>query len=367
LKSDIMDTPKQQFDALLATCVQQGSSDMHLSSDEPVCYRVHGVLTTMGEKEHSSQAISEMARAIMSEKQFTDFLQNRSLDMGYFDPTGERFRINCYFSMDKPTMAVRHLDQNLLSLEELLLPNQLRELASFHSGLVLVTGATGSGKSSTLAVLLDEINRTRNCHILTIEDPVEFVHKNKKCIVHHREVHTDVPSYADAMRAALREDPDVIMVGEMRDLETMQAAITAAETGHLVFSTLHTGEAIGAIERFIGHFSGEEQSVARHRLGMVLRAVIAQRLVEKGDGEGRVPVIELLSVNTAVANMIQSSKTRQIYSMMESSGNGTMWTLDQDLAKLVKNNIITKDVALRTCNDRAGFDRLVNVAVRGNR
>jgi twitching motility protein PilT len=362
-----MKNPKQQFDTLLATCVEKSGSDMHLTSDEPICYRIHGVLTTMDGTEFSAKDVQEMAQAIMSEKQLGDFLLNRSLDMGYFDPAGERFRINCYFSMDKPTMAVRHLDQNLLSLEELLLPSQLRGLASHHSGLVLVTGSTGSGKSSTLAVLLDEINKTRNCHILTIEDPVEFVHKNKKGIVHHREVHTDVPSYADAMRAALREDPDVIMVGEMRDLETMQAAITAAETGHLVFSTLHTGEAIGAIERFIGHFGGEEQSVARHRLGMVLKAVIAQRLVEKIDGKGRVPVVELLSVNTAVANMIQSSKTRQIYSMMESSGDGSMWTLDQDLAKLVKNNIITKDVALRTCNDRTGFDRLVNVAQRGNR
>lgn len=362
-----MTQAKQQFDTLLAACVQLGASDMHLSSEAPVCYRLHGVLTTMGDTQYSTKDVEEMAASIMTEKQRAGFALDRSLDIGYFDPAGERFRINCYFAMNTPTMAVRHLDQHLLSLEELLLPSQLRELANLHSGLVLVTGATGSGKSSTLAVLLDEINRTRNCHILTVEDPVEFVHKNRKGIVHHREVHTDVPSYADAMRAALREDPDVIMVGEMRDLETMQAAITAAETGHLVFSTLHTGEAIGAIERFIGHFGGEEQSVARHRLGMVLKAVIAQRLVPTPDGKGRVPVVELLSVNTAVANMIQSSKTRQIYSMMESSGDGSMWTLDQDLAKLVKNGIITKDIALRTCNDRNGFDRLVNVAQRGNR
>lgn len=362
-----MDNSRQQFDALLATCVQKGASDMHLSSDELICFRIHGILSTFGDTLFSAKNVEAMAQSVMTEKQFADFHLNKSLDMGYFDPAGDRFRINCYWAMGKPAMAIRYLDQRLLSFEELFLPQQLRELANLHSGLVLVTGATGSGKSSTLAVLLNEINETRSCHIITVEDPVEFVHKNKKGIIHHREVHNDVPSYADAMRAALREDPDVIMVGEMRDLETMQAAITAAETGHLVFSTLHTGEAIGAIERFIGHFGGEEQSVARHRLGMVLRAVISQRLVVKRDGKGRVPAVELLSVNMAVANMIQSSKTRQIYSLMESSGDGTMWTLDQDLAKLVKNNVITKDVALRTCNDRNSFDKMVNVAPRGNR
>lgn len=362
-----METEKERFDRLLGDCVAKGASDMHLTSGDLVCYRVHGILQHHGEEAYSPEDVEAMAKGIMSEKQFSEFHTRRTVDMGYFDSQQERFRINCYWEMGKPAMAVRHLDQRLLSLEELCLPVQLRDLADHRSGLILVTGATGSGKSSTLAVLLDEINSKRNCHILTVEDPVEFVHKNKQGLIHHREVHTDVPSYADAMRAALREDPDVIMVGEMRDLETMQAAITAAETGHLVFSTLHTGEAVGAIERFIGHFSGEEQAVARHRIGMVLRAVIAQRLVPKADGKGRVPAIELLVVNTAIANMIQTSKTRQIYSMMESSGGGNMWTLDQDLAKLVKNNLINKDVALRTCNDRASFDRLVNVAPRGTR
>lgn len=352
----------EQLDGLLRRCVELGASDMHLSSNKPVSYRTNGRLRTSGETVYTVEAVAAMADAIMSEAQRREFAERWTADLGHSSSDGERFRINCYREMGKPAMAVRHLDQHILSLEELGLPSRLRELAYLKSGLVLVTGATGSGKSSTLAVLLDEINRNRECHVLTVEDPVEFVHQSRKSLVHHREVHRDVPSYAEAVRAAMREDPDVIMVGEMRDLETMQASIIAAETGHLVFSTLHTGEAIGAIERFIGYFSGEEQGVARHRISMVLRAVIAQRLVPSLDGTGRVPVVELLMVTTAAANLIQNSKTRQLYSMMESGARDGMWTLDQELARLVKNGKIGKEIALDLCNDKDGFKKHLSVA-----
>lgn len=350
------------LDGLLRLCVQLGGSDMHLSGDKPVSFRIDGRLQPHGDQVVSAEKVHAMAMAIMSETQRSEFATNWTADLGHSSSEGQRFRINCYMEMGRATMAVRHLDQNILGLEQLGLPSRLRELAYLKSGLVLVTGVTGSGKSSTLAVLLDEINRNRECHILTVEDPVEFVHESHRSLVHHREVHRDVPSYAEAVRAAMREDPDVIMVGEMRDLETMQASITAAETGHLVFSTLHTGEAIGAIERFIGYFTGEEQAVARHRIAMVLKAVVAQRLVPSLDGKGRVPVVELLMVTTAAANMIQNSKTRQLYSMMESGAKDGMWTLDQELARLVKNGKISKDRAIDLCNDKDGFKRHLSVA-----
>jgi len=353
---------RASFESLLRTCVELGASDMHLTGGDPVRFRVNGRLHSHGEKVFGTEAVAAMASAVMTEHQRKEFATRLTVDLGYSAADGERFRINCYRELGRPAMAVRHLNQRLLSLEEMGLPPRLRELAYLQSGLVLVTGATGSGKSSTLAVLLDEINRTRDCHILTVEDPVEFVHANRRSLVHHREVHTDVPSYAEAVRAAMREDPDVIMVGEMRDLETMQASLAAAETGHLVFSTLHTGEAVGAIERFIGYFSGEEQAVARHRISMVLRAVVAQRLVLGTDGRKRLPAVELLMVNTAAANLIQTSKTRQLYSMMETGAKEGMWTLDQDLARLVRNNRISREAALALCGNREGFDRLVSVA-----
>ncbi len=353
---------KNRFEQYLDACVAVGASDAHFSVGLPVSYRLDGQLRPYGEDVLTSETLLSMAEAVMTERQLKEFKTSLTVDMGYSTASGERFRVNCYHEMGKVAMAVRHLNQNLLTLEELNLPLALRELASLRSGLVLLTGATGSGKSSTLAILLNEINESRECHILTVEDPVEFVHTSKKSLVHHREVHSDVPSYADAVRAAMREDPDVIMVGEMRDLETMQASITAAETGHLVFSTLHTGEAIGAVERFIGYFSGTEQDAARHRISMVLKAVIAQRLVPKIDGKGRIPAVELLRVNTAIANLIQSSKSMQIYSMMESGAKDGMWTLDQDLARLVRSGKIGRDAAMELCSDKHGFDRHINAA-----
>lgn len=353
---------RESFERLLHSCVELGASDMHLTGEGQVHFRVNGRLSGQGGEVIGTESVAAMARAIMTEHQRHEFATRLTTDLGYSASDGERFRVNCYRELGKPALAVRHLDQRLLSLEEMGLPARLRELAYLKSGLVLVTGATGSGKSSTLAVLLDEINRNRDCHILTVEDPVEFVHASRRSLVHHREVHTDVPSYAEAVRAAMREDPDVIMVGEMRDLETMQASLAAAETGHLVFSTLHTGEAVGAIERFIGYFPGEEQSVARHRISMVLKAVVAQRLVLGAEGKKRLPAVELLMVNTAAANLIQSSKTRQLYSMMETGAKDGMWTLDQDLAGLVKTGRIARETALALCSNREGFDRLVSVA-----
>ena len=350
------------FEDLLQTCVRLEASDMHLSSGRPVSFRVHGRLKTYGNEILSGDTIGAMAQAVMTPDQQDEFERRSTADIGYSGGNNTRFRINVYMEMGQPAMAVRHLNQDLKGFEELGLPAGLKDLAFLPSGLVLVTGATGSGKSTTLAMLLDEINRSRACHILTVEDPVEFVHKSAKSLIHHREVNTDVPGFAEAVRAALREDPDVIMVGEMRDLETMQASITAAETGHLVFSTLHTGEAVGAIERFIGHFAREEQEVARHRMSMVLRAVISQHLIPDMNNTGRVPAVEVLRVTNGAANLIRTSKARQLYSMMECGAKDGMWTLDQDLARLVKSGQVSRDTAMAFCANPEGFDRHVNAA-----
>lgn len=357
---------KTRFDELLAECVAMGASDLHLTSGGRAVFRVVGGLHRQQAVALTQQVIGSMADVIMTEYQRLEYGKTRTVDVGYTAPDGERFRINCYRELGCPAIAVRHLDQQMLSLERLHLPASLRDLAYLKSGLVLVTGVTGSGKSTTLAALLDEINRNRQCHILTIEDPVEFVHASQKSLVHHRELYTDVPSFAAAVRAALREDPDVIMVGEMRDLETMRAAITAAETGHLVFSTLHTGEAVGTIQRFVGSFPSQEQSVARHRIAMTLRAVVSQHLVPARDGRQRVPAVEVLMVTRGVANLIESEKTRQIYSSMESGSGEGMQTLDQALAELILRRQISRQTALAVCHDSQALERLLRLDGTGN-
>lgn len=358
---------KETFEKLLAECVDRGASDMHITSGESIVFRVNGRLCVKEESVVSRESVEAILDSIMTEHQQIEYTARYTVDLGYSAGNEERFRVNCYKEMGRSAMAVRHLDQRVLLFEQLNLPVELRDLAYLPSGLVLVTGVTGSGKSTTLAVLIDEINRNRDCHIMTVEDPVEFVHKSKKSLVHHREVHTDVPDYASAVRAFMREDPDVVMVGEMRDLETMNAAIIAAETGHLVFSTLHTGEAVGAVERFIGYFSGGEQAVARHRIALVLRAVVAQQLLPSLDGRGRVPVVELLMVNTAVSSMIENSKTRQIYSVMEGGAADGMWTLDQALARLVARRLVSKKDALRMCKQKATLNSLLGKATMRGR
>ena len=222
-------------------------------------------------------------------------------------------------------------------------------------GLVLVTGPTGSGKSTTLASIIDKINRTRADHIITVEDPIEYVHTNKKSLIHQRELYSDVQTFDGAIRAALREDPDVMLIGEMRDVETIRAAITAAETGHLVFSTLHTGDCVGAIDRMIGVFSAEEQLAIRQQLSMVLRAVVAQHLLPVADGDGRVPLAEVMFVTSAVANLIRTSKPSQIYSLMEIGSSEGMLTADFALAELVYRNQILEEDGRRLARDPAAM------------
>ena len=354
-----MDT-HQHIRNLMDQCVRLGASDLHISVGLVATYRIKGEIKSVGESGFSIEQVQRMAESLMNDTHKTYFNEHMTLDMGFSSEEGARFRVNIYREMGHCAMAIRYLDGNLKTIAELGLPSQINFLTQLKSGLVLVCGATGSGKSTTLTSIINDINQNQRKHILTVEDPIEFVHKNAQSIVHQRELYTDVPDFASAVKAAMREDPDVVMVGEMRDLETMRAALTAAETGHLVFSTLHTNDAVGVVERLIGSFPGNEQSVARDRIAHALKAVIAQNLLPSLDGTKRVVVAEILMVTHAVSNMIESGKSKQIYTVMESSARQGMQTLDQALAKLVLSKQLSLHTGRTMCRDAPGFDALLH-------
>ncbi len=347
---------QNRFNQLIRQCIKLGASDLHISSDAAPFVRVDGQLEMLEREPLSGAQLEEMALGLMEQSQREVFRQQQTLDLAYSLDAGSRFRINVFRERGQIAIAVRYLDGTFRTFEELHLPPALGELAELRDGLVLVTGPTGSGKTTTLATLIHKINCERACHIITIEDPVEFIHSNRHSLVHQRELKTDVPSFAEAVRAALREDPDVILVGEMRDAETMHAAITAAETGHLVFSTLHTGDAVGALDRIVGVFPAEEQAAIRQQMSMVLRAVVAQRLLPMCHGAGRVPALEILHVTSAVSHLIRTAKPEQIYAALEAGGAAGMQTLEQDLARLVAKGLVAENDALRLARSRQLFE-----------
>ena len=346
---------RADFYQLLERMVEQGASDLHLSSDEYPFLRCDGALVRQDDAYSTAMELEEVAAELMNDSQADVFREKRHVDMALSAGRDDRFRVNVYRDRGNVSFAIRLLDKEFRTLQELNLPDQLDSFSEMKDGLVLVTGPTGSGKSTTLASIINKINQTRSCHIITVEDPIEYVHGNQRSLVHQRELYTDVPSFADAVRAALREDPDVLLIGEMRDQETIRAAVTAAETGHLVFSTLHTGDCVGAIDRMVGVFNADEQLAIRQQLSMVLRAVVAQHLVPVAQGAGRVPLAEVLFVNPAVANLIRTSKPSQIYSLMEIGTAEGMMTLEYALAELVYRNQILEEDARRLARDPAAM------------
>ncbi|TCP01514.1 type IV pilus twitching motility protein PilT [Rubrivivax gelatinosus] len=356
------DTPADVLDrlhALLQQLLAAGGSDLHLASAQPPLARVNGELRPLGGQAWTATALGELcARLAERDGRLADWQRDGGLDLG-LTLGGERFRINLLRSLGRAGLVARHLDGRLRSFAQLGLPASLAGLADIGDGLVLVTGATGSGKSTTLAALVHEINRQHARHILTIEDPVEFVHEPIRAHVTHRGLHQDFPDFASAVRAALRQDPDVILVGEMRDLETMRAALTAAETGHLVLGTLHTADTVGTVERVVGGFPGDEQDTARYRLASCLRAVVSQRLVPRRDGHGRTALAEVLVVNTAVAHLIASGRSKQIHSLLESGTEHGMQTFDHSLAAAVGAGRLGLDEARALARDPARLGRLL--------
>src|ERR687888_469629 len=359
------------IDDLLEQMVTRGASDLHLSAGAPPTLRVRGEMVRLEELgKLMPNDTQQLLYRVLSSEQQKRLEIDRQLDLSHAVPGLARFRVNVYFQRESLGAAFRLIPEQLKTLEELNLPGTLHEFAAQPRGLVLVTGPTGSGKSTTLAALIDEINRNRSEHILTIEDPIEFLHRHKRCIVNQREIGPDAKSFADALRAALRQDPDVILVGEMRDLETIATALTAAETGHLVFGTLHTQSAPSTIDRIIDVFPPEQQEQVRIMIAMSLQGVVTQTLLPTADGTGRVPALEILLPDDAVRNLIRQGKVEQIYSVMQTNTSRGMQTMEQSLAELITRRVVDVELGLSRSSrpaqlvgllERAGFE--VNVSL----
>jgi len=332
---------------LLRAAAALGASDLHLSAGEAPCLRVSGDLVRMeGQDVLGPEGVTELVYSIMTPEQRAHFEQEHEVDFACELDGSGRFRVNVFVQRRGPGAVLRTIPTQIPTLESLNMPPILQELCTRERGLVLVTGPTGSGKSTTLAAMVDLINRTWDSHILTVEDPIEFVHTSKKCLVNQREVGPHTGSFSNALRSALREDPDVILIGEMRDLETISLALTAAETGHLVFGTLHTSSAAKTVDRIIDVFPGDQQSQIRTMLSESLEAVVAQTLLKKKGG-GRVAACEILVGVPAVRNLIRESKLHQIPSMMQTGQRVGMQTFDSALQDLVKRGLIDKEALPR--------------------
>lgn len=329
---------------LLAFGVKQNASDLHLSAGLPPMIRVDGDIRRINVPEMDHKQVHDMVYDIMSDKQRKDYEEYWETDFSFEIPGLARFRVNA-FNHNRGSGAVfRTIPSKILSLEELGAPKIFQDISEFPRGIVLVTGPTGSGKSTTLAAMVDYKNDTEYGHILTVEDPIEFVHESKKCLVNQREVHRDTLGFNEALRSALREDPDTILVGEMRDLETIRLALSAAETGHLVFGTLHTSSAAKTIDRIVDVFPGGEKSMVRSMLSESLKAVIAQTLLKKIGG-GRIAAHEIMIGTPAIRNLIREDKVAQMYSAIQTGQSIGMKTLDQDLKALLAKGVISKEEA----------------------
>jgi twitching motility protein PilT len=347
-----------ELNEILQVALRGGASDIHLKAGLPPMFRVDGSLVPLKDARRlPPEEISRMAFSIMNDYQKEKFKAQNELDLAYGVPGLGRFRVNVFQQRGTIGVVLRVIPFKISSIEQLMLPKVLEKIAGEQRGLILVTGTTGSGKSTTLAAMVDHINSNETCHIMTIEDPIEFLIRDKRSIVNQREVGVDTHSFGQALKSALRQDPDVILVGEMRDLETIETALTAAETGHLVLSTLHTLDATETIARIISAFPPHQQKQVRLQLGSVLRAVISQRLVPRADGKGRVAAIEVLVANGRVREMIEDKdRTKEIpTAIAQSYTTYGMQTFDQSLMSLLKQNHITYDEALRQSTNPDDF------------
>ena len=351
---------------LLGALLDHGGSDLHLTAGSAPVVRVHGELERVdGYPALSPRALQGMIYAILPQKLRERFEQELELDMSYSLPGRARFRVNVYMQRDAIGAAFRVIPFEIKQIDELGLPSVVADLARFQRGFVVVTGPTGSGKSTTLASMVDVVNTERRGHIMTVEDPIEFLHKHKSCIVNQREVGADTHGFSNALKHVLRQDPDVILVGEMRDLETISTAITAAETGHLVFATLHTQDAPQTIDRIIDVFPPHQQQQVRVQLSTTLQGVVTQQLIPTSDGQGRAVACEVLVTTPAVRNLIREGKVHQIYSSMQAGGRYGMQTMDMSLAQHVKAGRITQQLAFERCHDPEELQRLMGGTLGG--
>jgi len=334
-----------QLNKILTYAIKNGASDVHLTVGSPPAVRIDGIIRFIGESPLSPDDTRRFLDDILNEERKAKFMATGDADVALSVPGLGRFRVNCMMQRGSTGIVMRHVKGKILGFQELNLPDVMETIARIPRGLVLVTGTTGSGKSTTLAAIVDMINSTRRCHIITLEDPIEYLHENKKSIVTQREISIDTSNFSTALRAAMREDPDVILIGEMRDCETFQAAISAAETGHLVFSTLHTTNAMMTIDRIIDLFPSNQHDQVRSQLALQLRATIAQRLLQSADGKGRVPAVEVMLNSPAIAQLIRENEVKLIPDAITGGTEDGMQTFNMSLEKLVRAKLVTMEEA----------------------
>lgn len=349
------------FNSLLAETMNRKASDLHITVGLPPIIRVNGRLMPVDSAKLTPQDTHDFAYIVMNEEQRKVYESMGEIDLSYSLPGIGRFRVNVFRQRGSDAMALRAVGLKIPTLDELGHPPILAELARRERGLILVTGPTGSGKSTTLAAMIQQMNNERNAHIITLEDPIEYLHKHGKCMINQREIGHDTKNYANALRAALREDPDIILVGEMRDLETISVAITAAETGHLVLSTLHTIGAAKTIDRIVDVFPPYQQQQIKIQLSAVLEGIISQQLLERADKSGRVAALEILVATPAIRNLIREGKTHQIDSSVQTGAKYGMKSMDMSLIELYRKGTITKGTLLTYCMDKEIVMRMINI------
>lgn len=362
----VMSSSRTRLQSLLSLCLAGGASDLHLSPGQPPHLRLHGELAAvLDQPAFTADEVHAMAAELSPE--LSGSIPRGSVDGALTGDCGARFRFNVFRSGGSLSIAIRRLEERFRTLEELGMPESLLTFCGMRDGLVIVSGPTGAGKSTTLATLLDHVNRTRSGHIITIEDPVEYIHAPVRCLVHQRQIGPDASGFNEALVASLRQDPDVILVGEIRDLETIRTAIAAAETGHLVFTTLHAGDCAGSVERLVSVFPADEQDGIRRQLALVLRGIVSQRLLPPdGGGRERVAASEVLVNTPAVANLIATGRTSQIYSAIESGASAGMQTFEQDLARLWTSRRISEMSAFAMARNPAILrDRAASLRAHG--
>jgi twitching motility protein PilT len=334
---------KEKLEQWLRAAFQLKASDVHLSVGMPPVFRINGGLKRYGSEALRPEDTEQISQIVIDEKYYSDFEEAGEIDISYGIQGLSRFRVNAYRQRSCVSLAFRIIPTSIPSMEDLMLPESVRKMAGKHQGLVLVTGPTGSGKSTTLASMIDFMNRTMSRHIITLEDPIEYLHKHRTCVIDQREIGFDTNNFANGLRAALRQDPDVILLGEMRDLETIATAITAAETGHLVLGTLHTTNASSTIDRIVDVFPPEQQGQIRIQLASVLVGVMSQRLLPTNDGKGRRAITEVLVNTPAVANLIRNEKIHQIHSVMQTSKNAGMHTFEMSAKEALERNEVSRE------------------------